>query len=552
MVTSDPETAAAPLRTGDPRRLGRYELTGRLGSGGQGAVYLGVAPDGRHVAVKLLHPDQAGNDTARERFVREAQAAMRVARFCTAQVLDADVAGDQPYLVSEHVAGPSLARLVDEQGPITGAALDRLAIGTVTALVAIHQAGIVHRDLKPGNVLIAPDGPRVIDFGVAKDLDGATTSSRIVGTPAYMAPEQLAGETVTPAVDVFAWGAMIAYVATGQAPFGMDTIPLVVNRIVNAEPDLGDLPDPMRSLVADCLIKDPARRPTARQVLLRLLGQEEEAPVAAPVAAPVEEGMLARAATIAATGIASAAGILGAAAIDQSLPPEGADTSPVPPEGTGAGPDPSTGVGTESLPSVGAAFGADPYMDAPTEPGASGGGMALTEPVPYPNGMPAGRPAGTARGPGARRRAIVACTGALVAALAVGGLVSALNDPRHVKPASGSSGASPSTAQPKVGPITNRNAGYGNPEDETGPTSPVTTPPSTQATSTPTGSPTTDPHNPHSPPNQTPHHSASPSTTPTTDPSTEPTHPEPPAPDPDAPPGEGGTTPAQDGGNGGD
>ncbi|HEX2313054.1 MAG TPA: serine/threonine-protein kinase, partial [Thermomonospora sp.] len=313
MAASIPDVA--PLRAGDPRTLGAYRLDGRLGAGGQGAVFLGTAPDGRRVAVKLLHAEQTEDPRARERFVREAQAAMRVARFCTAQVLDADVAGDRPYLVSEYVPGPSLSRLVAERGPVTGAALDRLAIGTVTALVAIHRAGIVHRDLKPGNVLVAEDGPRVIDFGIAKALDGAaTTSSRIVGTPAYMAPEQLAGGPVTPAVDVFAWGSMIAYVATGRAPFGTDTIPLVVNRIVNAEPDLAGLAEPMRSLVAACLAKDPAHRPTARRILLRLLGQEEAAPTAVPTTTPgVDGALLARAATLAATGLVGAVGVAGLA-----------------------------------------------------------------------------------------------------------------------------------------------------------------------------------------------------------------------------------------------
>lgn len=157
-ATADASTE--PLRPGDPRTLGRYELVGRLGAGGQGAVYLGRSPAGDLVAVKLLRADLAEDTGARARFVREAMAARQVARFCAAQVLDADVAGDRPFIVSEYVEGPSLLRLVRERGPLSGAALDRLAIGTATALVAIHQAGIVHRDLKPANVLAAPDGPR--------------------------------------------------------------------------------------------------------------------------------------------------------------------------------------------------------------------------------------------------------------------------------------------------------------------------------------------------------------------------------------------------------
>ncbi|REE98492.1 serine/threonine-protein kinase [Thermomonospora umbrina] len=427
-MASIPETVA-PLRAGDPRRLGDYRLEGRLGAGGQGAVYLGTAPDGRLVAVKLLHAEQTEDPRARERFVREARAAMRVARFCTAQVLDADVAGDLPYLVSEYVPGPSLYRLVAERGPITGAALDRLAIGVVTALVAIHRAGIVHRDLKPGNVLIAADGPRVIDFGIAKDLDGeATTSSRIVGTPAYMSPEQLAGGPVTPAVDVFAWGAMIAYVATGQAPFGSDTIPLVVNRIINAEPELSGLPEPMRSLVADCLAKDAARRPTARQILLRLLGQEDE-PVPAP-ATTGEDGMLARAATLAAVGLV-VPGVAAAGTVADG---------PTDPAGPGGSTDSEV---TEHV----------PPPPPPPEPQRPLGPVAYEMPgygpVPQPP-LPT-IPAAGPRRAGPRVRVAMACTGAL-AALVVTGIMtmSALGDSqdaRKMKPAAGTSSPSAGTGQ---------------------------------------------------------------------------------------------------------
>ncbi|MFF4123526.1 bifunctional serine/threonine protein kinase/MFS transporter [Microbispora rosea] len=265
------------LRTDDPRQVGLYRLVGLLGEGGQGTVYQGLAPAGEPVAVKLLHARFAGDDRARARFAAELDHARRVAAFCTARVLDADVAGDRPYIVSEFVSGPSLGEVIASGGPVTGGALERLAIATVTALAAIHEAGVVHRDFKPGNVIMGTDGPRVIDFGIARALDATgTVSSAVVGTPAYMAPEQIAGHAVGPAADVFAWACTIAYAANGATPFGQDSIPAVMNRILHADPDLGPLDGglagPMREIITACLAKDPARRPTARDILLRLLG----------------------------------------------------------------------------------------------------------------------------------------------------------------------------------------------------------------------------------------------------------------------------------------
>ncbi|WP_131741902.1 serine/threonine-protein kinase [Actinomadura roseirufa] len=261
------------LQPGDPRRLGSYEIVERLGEGGQGVVYLGVDASGNQAAIKLLRSDLAGDASARNRFVREAQAAKQVARFCTAQVLEADVAGDQPYIASEYVPGPSLYKQITESGPLGGAALERLAIGTVTALVAIHQAGIVHRDFKPHNVIMAPDGPRVIDFGIARALDtGQTAATKAIGTPSYMAPEQVAGATLTEAVDVWAWATTLVFAATGRPPFGDDTVVAVINRVMHEPPTLQGLPPDLHRLIAAALVKEPTRRPTAQQLMMALIG----------------------------------------------------------------------------------------------------------------------------------------------------------------------------------------------------------------------------------------------------------------------------------------
>ncbi len=283
---------ALPLRSGDPTELGGYEILGRLGEGGQGAVFLGrpagatgALPAADHVAIKLLHAGLAGDEAARARFVRELEVAKRVARFCTAQVLDADVAGDQPYIVSEYVPGLSLYHVVRTEGPRTGGALERLAISTLTALTAIHQAGIVHRDFKPHNVMLGPDGPRVIDFGVARAL-GAAGETQNVGTPAYMSPEHFTGGEVGPAADMFAWGTTMAFAATGRPAFGNDEMATVMHRILTGEPDLGDLPEPMRGLVLACLAKEPAQRPTAREAQERLVGAASGASPAAPPIPP--------------------------------------------------------------------------------------------------------------------------------------------------------------------------------------------------------------------------------------------------------------------------
>ncbi|MBO2447624.1 serine/threonine protein kinase [Actinomadura barringtoniae] len=273
-----------PLRANDPATLGAYRVTGRLGEGGQGVVFLGEDPEGTQVAVKVLRPDLAADKGVRSRFAREVTAAQRVAaQFCVAQVLDADLTADSPYVVTEYVDGPTLARSVRTEGPRTGAALHRLAVATATALTAIHEAGVAHRDFKPANVLLGRDGPRVIDFGIARSLDvAATQTGGIVGTPSYMAPEQFSGQAAAPA-DVFAWGCVMVFAANGRPPFNGRDIPVLMHQIINQEPDLGQLSGPLRDVVQAALRKDPAHRPGMQEILLRLLGNQ---PPSSPLPPP--------------------------------------------------------------------------------------------------------------------------------------------------------------------------------------------------------------------------------------------------------------------------
>ncbi|MFI6539877.1 protein kinase [Nonomuraea sp. NPDC050547] len=256
----------------DPRAVGPYRLQGRLGAGGQGTVYIGRTGQGAPVAIKLLHPHLIADLREQQRFLREVETAKRVAPFCTAHVLDSGFVGARPYIVSEYVQGPSLQASVRDNGARGAAALQRLAVNTATALAAIHEAGVVHRDFKPGNVLLGPDGPVVIDFGIARalDLSQSVVSSQPIGSPAYMAPEQIAGGDIGAAADIFAWGATMVYAATGQRAFVGDSIPGILHLILQGDPDLGELDGPLRLLLGECLAKDPAQRPTAAQVIERL------------------------------------------------------------------------------------------------------------------------------------------------------------------------------------------------------------------------------------------------------------------------------------------
>ncbi|TPQ15668.1 serine/threonine-protein kinase [Streptomyces sporangiiformans] len=261
-------------------RIGRYRLLRTLGTGGMGRVCLARSEGGRTVAVKLIKPELAAEPQFRERFRLEVEAARRVSDRWTAPVLDADTEAETPWVATGYIAGPSLEHLVSPSGhgPLPALSVRTLAHGLACALLDIHGAGLVHRDLKPSNVLITIDGPRVIDFGIARSLDAVpgstlTSSGMVVGSPGFMSPEQIRDEPVGPAADVFCMGAVLAYASTGQTPFGVGGsggVHAVMFRIAHEEPDLTGIEEPMRGLITDCLAKDPAARPTPKDVIARM------------------------------------------------------------------------------------------------------------------------------------------------------------------------------------------------------------------------------------------------------------------------------------------
>ena len=277
------------LQPGDPRRIGPYWLEGRLGAGGMGRVYLGRSPGGRHVAIKAIRAELAESPDFRTRFAREVSAARRVSGIFTAPVVDADLDGPVPWLATSYVAGPSLATAVATGGPLSADSVLALAAGLAEGLSAIHAAGVVHRDLKPSNVIVADDGPRVLDFGISLSAEASalTQTGMVVGSPGFMSPEQADGRDVGPPSDIFSLGAVLAFAATGQGPFGTGSTAALVYRVVHSEPDTNLLPDEIRPLIERCLAKDPQHRPTAAQVLAEV---SADRPAAGPWAAPATGG----------------------------------------------------------------------------------------------------------------------------------------------------------------------------------------------------------------------------------------------------------------------
>ncbi|WP_436778228.1 serine/threonine-protein kinase [Yinghuangia sp. YIM S09857] len=254
-----------PVLPGDPDRVGPYQIVGRLGSGGMGTVFAAVDKGGRRVAVKVVHPAHTGDEEFRARFRREVALTSKVTGPCLVPVLAADCDAERPWLATAYIPGPTIQQHITDNGPLTGATLHALAAGVAAALASIHTAGVIHRDIKPGNVILAPEGPRLLDFGIAHALDGTsvTRTGVLTGTPGWISPEQYKTGTSGAESDIFAWGALIAYAGTGRHPFGTGAPDAVAFRVLSHEPDLAGLPEDLHALAAAALAKDPVDRPSA-------------------------------------------------------------------------------------------------------------------------------------------------------------------------------------------------------------------------------------------------------------------------------------------------
>ncbi|MFG2712552.1 serine/threonine-protein kinase [Streptomyces goshikiensis] len=384
-----------PLEAGEPRTIGAYRLLGRLGAGGMGRVYLGRSAGGRTVAVKIVHPHFASDEEFRARFRREVEAARRVGGEWTAPVLDADPDAPVPWVATGYVAGPSLDRAVASHGPLPEASVRAVGAGLARALVAVHGLGLVHRDVKPSNVMLTLDGPRLIDFGIARATDGTaslTSTGVSIGSPGYMSPEQILGKGVTAAADVFSLGAVLAFAATGRPPFTGDNSATLLYKVVHEPPELGAIePGQLRELVAACLAKTAADRP-APQALADALGGALGAPGWLP-APLVEEASRAAVALLdleagPAGGVAGAVAGVGAGSADPWPVAAAARESP-------SGPVPFT-ASSYGNPAAGgfgpadASYGAGPY-GSPTETGAGSGSGAVPQPRTAPDDPAAGR-----------------------------------------------------------------------------------------------------------------------------------------------------------------
>jgi eukaryotic-like serine/threonine-protein kinase len=266
---STPAPALSPLLDEDPAQIGGHTLVGRIGAGGMGTVFAASAPDGGYLAIKVIHTDHAADPDFRARFAREVDLVRRVTGPRVPAFHGADPDAEAPWLATEYVPGRTVADHLDTHGPLTGGMLLGFAAGTAEALRVVHATGVVHRDLKPGNVILAADGPKVLDFGIARAVEetALTRTGGVVGTPGWIAPEHYQGAEITAAADMFAWGALVAYAATGANPFGTGAPNALAYRVLHGEPDLAGVPGELLPLLRAALERDPARRPAADEAV---------------------------------------------------------------------------------------------------------------------------------------------------------------------------------------------------------------------------------------------------------------------------------------------
>ncbi|MFJ5880252.1 serine/threonine-protein kinase [Kitasatospora cineracea] len=376
-----------PLHPGDPVQVAGYRLAARLGSGGMGVVYLAHSPAGQPLALKVIRPDYAEDPAFLQRFAHEVAAARRVHGVYTVPVVAGSTTGPQPWLATAYVAAPSLQRMLRAHGPLPPHACLLLTAGIAEALQSIHEAGIVHRDLKPGNVLLAADGPKVIDFGIARAADGTTLTrtGEGPGTPGFMAPEQFLGSAVTPAADVFSLGVLAHVAATGRHPFGDGNSHVLHYRMIHEAPDLADCPPALRDLVAACLAKDPARRPAPAEVIAHC----------ARAAGP---GGLSRGEDWLSQGLATELGLAAAAQRQPSsphppLPHPPLPHPPLPTAAATAAPAPVLSVPVLSAPVVPVPVVPVPVVSAPVAAPAAAGAPRAGRVVVAPAGKPVSTPA---------------------------------------------------------------------------------------------------------------------------------------------------------------
>src|ERR1700722_12973190 len=393
-----------PLSANDPRVVGEFALRARLGSGGMGRVYLGFSPGGRAVAIKVVHPELARDPEFLRRFRQEVASARMVSGMYPAPVVGSGVDDDPPWLATAYVPGPPLADVVGRHGPLAEKAVWRLAAGLGDALRAVHGCGLVHRDLKPGNVLLAADGPHVIDFGISRAFEGTqlTSAGMVVGPPGYMSPEQAEGRQAGPPSDVFSLGCVLAYAATGNAPFGGGSAASILYRVVTGEPDLGGIPADLQQVITACLAKDPAQRIGLAQLtaMVSALGPPLPGTIGAfwpePLAGITAADQAPHPATEVSVAPVSPAqgGGTWAAGRHAGLPQAGPGMAAPPPSRSQPGPMPAA---TGHAPMVGGGY----YAAAAGNPGA---GPVSPGPAPSPYGQPAAGPSWPPQSPGGQQQ----------------------------------------------------------------------------------------------------------------------------------------------------